>query len=97
MPPVIDNLRSHREEMLEIARKHHAENLRVFGSVARKEDSESSDIDILATFQEGATLLDQVRMIEALTELLGRPVDVVSERALNLVLRDRIEREARPL
>ena len=54
----------------------------VFGSVARGEEHEDSDIDLLVEFDEGASLFDQVRIGQSLSELLGRRVDVVSARAL---------------
>lgn len=69
----------------------------MFGSVVRGEEQEDSDIDLLVDFLPGTTLLDQVGLIDALSTALGRKVDIVSERALNKYLRQRILQEAVPL
>ena len=69
-------------------------NIRLFGSVARGEDHADSDIDFLVDFQPGATLFDQVGLIDELTRRLGHKVDVVSSRGLNPHLSQRILREA---
>jgi len=83
--------------ILDIARHYHAVNIRMFGSVVRGEEQEDSDIDLLVDFLPGTTLLDQVGLIDALSTALGRKVDIVSERALNKYLRQRILQEAVPL
>lgn len=75
-------LRAHRQRILAIAREHHASNVRVFGSVARGQESSSSDIDLLVDMDPGGSLLDQVRLRRALIELLGAEVDVMSSRGL---------------
>ena len=69
---------AHREQMREIARRHHAESLAVFGSVARGEETPGSDVDFLVHFQPGATLLDLMGIQDDLETLLGCAVDVVS-------------------
>lgn len=79
---------------MDIASHYHATNIRVFGSVVRGEEREDSDIDLLVDFMPGSTLLDQVGLIDALSTTLGRRVDIVSERALNKYLRQRILQEA---
>ncbi|MFI3197636.1 MAG: nucleotidyltransferase, partial [Methylococcaceae bacterium] len=61
------------------------------------EEREDSDIDLLADFLPGTTLVDQVGLIDALSRVLSRRVDVVSERALNKHLRQRVLQEAVPL
>ena len=71
-------LAGHRQQVLEIAARHHGRRVRVFGSVARGEATPDSDIDLLVDFEEGSSLFDLHRMSAELTELLGRPVDVVS-------------------
>lgn len=86
----------HRSEIVKLAEKYHASNLRVFGSVARGEDRPGSDVDLLVCFDADATLYDQVELAEEIEGLLGVPVDVVSEAGL----RDRhqgIRSEARAL
>jgi hypothetical protein len=92
-----DLLQSRREEILQIAASHGARNVRVFGSVARGEANENSDIDLLVEFEPGRSLLDHAGLVVELEELLGRKVDVVSERGIYWLLRRRILKEARPL
>lgn len=79
-PSVI--LRKHRGAVLAIAHKHHASNIRVFGSIARGDDRPGSDIDLLMTFSDGASVYDQSELILDLQDLTGVDVDVVSEGGL---------------
>jgi uncharacterized protein len=90
-------LKTHREEILAIARQHGASNVRVFGSVARGEASPDSDIDILVDLEPGRSLLDHAQLQIDLEALLGRKVDVVTARGLRPRLRDRVLQEAIPL
>jgi predicted nucleotidyltransferase len=83
-----------REIIVRIAASSGAHNVRVFGSVARGEDVESSDIDFLVTLDPGRTLLDLSRIEERLENLLGRRVDVVTEGALREPIRSTALREA---
>ena len=92
-----DLLSSKREEILRIAASHGARNVRIFGSVARGEASENSDVDLLVELEQGRSLLDQAGLMVELEELLGRKVDVVTEQGLYWLLRRRILKEARPL
>jgi hypothetical protein len=94
MARLIEKLRLEREEILAIATRYHADNIRLFGSVARGEDRSDSDVDFLVDFQPGSTLLDQVALIDALSNKIGRKVDVVSSRALNRHLSQKIQQEA---
>lgn len=94
MGQLIETLRQDREIILQIAGLYHAENVRLFGSVARGEDHADSDIDFLVDFQPGATLFDQVGLIDALSRQLGHKVDVVSSRGVNPHLSQRILQEA---
>ena len=75
-------LRSQREAIIEIAAQHKAINLAVFGSVARGEDTETSDVDILVDFLPGASLIEHFCLQEALSEFLKTPVDVISRKGL---------------
>lgn len=93
----LENLRARRDEILEIAKRYHAANVRVFGSVLHGEARADSDTDFLVTFQQGASLLDQVGLMDDLKNVLGTKVDIVSDRALNRYLKARILQEARPL
>jgi len=90
-------LQKKREAILDLCARHGATKVRVFGSVARGEAQEGSDLDLLVVFEEGRTLLDHARLKLALEGLLGVPVDVVSERGLVPRLRERVLREAVPL
>jgi predicted nucleotidyltransferase len=90
-------LQKKREAILNLCARHRATKVRVFGSVARGEAQEGSDLDLLVVFEEGRTLLDHARLKLALEGLLGVPVDVVSEGGLAPRLRERVLREAVPL
>ncbi len=89
-----DLLKSRREEILNIAAKHGACNVRVFGSVARGEADSYSDIDLLVEFKRGTTLLSHAALVQELEDLLGVSVDVVSEGGLRDRVRERVMREA---
>ena len=95
MPAKIDELlKAKRHEILAIAARHGAHNLRVFGSVARGEAGPESDLDILVEMEPGKSLLDHVALMQDLEDLLQRKVDLVSERALHWYIRDRVLAEA---
>ena len=87
-------LKEKREEILLVAAKHGARKIRVFGSVARGEADEKSDIDFLVEMEPGRTLLDMGGLLMDLRELLGHDVDVVTERGLKERIRERVLREA---
>ena len=95
--PLGKKLRKHRTEVIMIAKEHGARNLKVFGSVVTGKEHEKSDIDLLATFDPGMTLMGIVRLEFALGDLLGVEVDVVPEKNLRPFLRDRVLGEAVPL
>lgn len=97
MSTLFMTLKHHKSRILGVAEHYHARNIRVCGSVVRGEETADSDIDFLVAFLPGATFLDQVGFIDALSTELGRKVDVVSERALNRFLRQGILHEALPL
>jgi predicted nucleotidyltransferase len=86
-----------REAILRICTEHGARNVRVFGSVACGEAKESSDIDLLVEFEPGRSLLDHAALVLDIEELLGRKVDIVTEKGFYWLLRRRILKEARPL
>jgi predicted nucleotidyltransferase len=92
-----DLLRENREEILRIAEKHGASNVRVFGSVARGEADERSDIDLLVRMEPDRGLLNHAALWLELEKLLGREVDVVSEKGLRPRVREHVLRDARPL
>ena len=84
----------HRSEILSLAARHGAFNVRVFGSVARGEDDAASDIDILVDLEPGRSLFDLGGLLTDLKTLLGRDVDVVTEKGLRSALRERVLQEA---
>ena len=92
-----DLIRLKRDEIVEAASRHGARNVRVFGSVARGETDETSDIDFLVEMAPGYSLLDMGGLLMELRELLQRDVDVVTERGLRRAIRERVLREAVPL
>lgn len=90
-------LQRYRAEILQLALRHGAKDVRVFGSLARGEGREDSDLDLLVTLGEGRSLLDIVGLKQDLEDLVHRPVDVVTEQALSPYLRERVLSEAIPL
>lgn len=89
--------REHRA-LVDLCAMYGLARLEVFGSVARGEDRADSDIDVLYDLLPGRHVTwEVVDAAEELAEILGRPVDLVSRRAVHPLLRDRIETEARPL
>jgi hypothetical protein len=92
-----DLLKAKREEILRVCAKYSAYNVRVFGSVARSEADEQSDIDFLVELGAGRTLFDLGGLQYDLEQLLGCRVDVVTERGLKPRIRERVLREAVPL
>ena len=91
------DLGSRRDEILGIAARHGARNIRVFGSVARGEDHPSSDLDLLVDMEADRSLLDLVALQQDLEALLRRSVDVVTGASVPHALRDRILADSRPL
>ena len=90
-------LKEKREEILRICAKYGARNVRVFGSVARGKADEQSDVDFLVELEPGRSLFDLGGLQSELEHLLGRPVDVVTDRALKARIRERVLQEALPL
>jgi predicted nucleotidyltransferase len=90
-------LRERRDEIHRIAAKHGVTTLRVFGSVARGEARPDSDIDLLIETGPVTSSWFPAGLIVDLEQLLGRRVEVVTERALNPALREAVLREAKPL
>ncbi len=90
-------LQTHREAILRMVRNHAARNPRIFGSVLRGSDRESSDIDILVDALPGATLFDLGGLQVELEELLGVPVDLLTPNDLPEKFRQQIIDEARPV
>ena len=87
-------LRRHRRAVLELAARRGARNARVFGSVARGEDTETSDVDLLVDLDSGVGVVSLAGLRRELTELLGVDVDVVPATTLKPGIRDRVLAEA---
>ena len=87
-------LSENRQEILSLAQQYGAKNVRVFGSVARGEDDEQSDIDFLVEMEPTRSLFDLGGFMMALQELLECPVDVVTEDGLKMRIRERVLQEA---
>lgn len=94
MDPLIQQ---HRRALLDLAARHNVTDRRVFGSMARGDAGSDSDVDLLVRPLLGTSLLDLGGLLMDAQDLLGRRVDVVSERALTGALRARILGEAVPL
>lgn len=78
----------HRDEIIKLGRAHHVSHVRVFGSVARGEDDEDSDIDLLVDLEPHADLFDLAALDLELEGLLGHPVDIVPSRMLRPHVRE---------
>lgn len=87
-------LQSKRDDILRIAARYGAYNVRIFGSVARGEADEQSDIDFLVDMEPKRSLLDLAGLLVDLEELLGCKVDVVPEDSLRKRIKDRVLKEA---
>lgn len=95
VPRSLAELRARREQILEIAARHGIRNIRIYGSVARGEAREGSDIDFLVDVEDGRSLLDLAGFYGDIQELLGCEIDVgtvIKER-----LREQVESELVPL
>ncbi len=93
----LDQIRTKwKADILRLAQKHGARNIRVFGSVARGESSAASDLDLLIDMEEGRSLFDLIDFKQALEHLLVCKVDVVTDGGLHPLLRDDIYRDSMP-
>jgi hypothetical protein len=90
-------LKEKRTAILDIASRHGARNVRIFGSVARGDFDEKSDLDFIVEMEPGKSLFDHASLLFDLEKLLGCKVDVVSEKGIKPRIRDRVLREAQPL
>jgi len=90
--PSLELLRALRTEILRIACRHGASNVRVYGSVARDVAGPESDIDMLVDMEEGSSLLDLAALHLELEDLLGFPIEIATD--VKLRLRERVHAEA---
>ncbi len=86
-------LNANRDAILQLAAQYGATNVRIFGSVARGDDLPASDIDFLVDLEANRSLFDLGGLLIDLQQLLGRPVDVTTERGLRLRIRERVLRD----
>ena len=86
-----------RDEILRLAAKHGANNVRVFGSVARGEAALDSDVDFLVQMENDRSLLDLANLVHDLEDFLERKVHVVEPESVYWYIRERVLKEAVPL
>ncbi|HUO31706.1 MAG TPA: nucleotidyltransferase family protein [Bryobacteraceae bacterium] len=86
-----------RAAIIDLAKRHGARSIRVYGSVARGEACDRSDLDLLVEWDPDRSLLDVVGLKQDLEDLLGVTIDIGSERGLHWFIRDEVLREAVPL
>jgi hypothetical protein len=89
-----DTIREKREEIISIAGRHGATEVRLIGSVARGEARPDSDVDLLVTWSEGTSLLDQAALMLEFEKLLGRKVDIASDGWVKPAIRESVYRDA---
>jgi len=95
--PLLEQLRARKEELLAIAARSGLGSIKVFGSVAHGEETPESDIDFLVEYRTGSDPLGFVDFQDAVSALTQRKVDIVFEKGLSHLLRERIHQEAVPL
>ena len=93
-PPGLEELRRRPEEILAVATRHGASNVRVFGSVVRGEQDHDSDLDLIVDMEEDRSLFDLGGLAFDLEELLGCAVDVGLDDSFNERVRDQVLAEA---
>lgn len=90
----LDQISKRRNDIVRIAEKHGASNIRVFGSVVRGNADKDSDVDFLVDLDSGRSLFDLGGLLVDLQTLLDCPVDVVTEKGLRPRIRERVLSEA---
>lgn len=86
-----------KEQILALAAKYGASNVRIFGSVALGTANADSDIDFLVDMEKERSLFDLGGLLMALQQLLDRKVDVVTENSLHWYIKDKVLGEAKPI
>lgn len=94
---MLNSIRAKRAELYQIANRNKVDKLYLFGSCARQEEDENSDIDFLVDFNKQASLLNMVHLRDEFQIIFGRDVDIVSSRGLSPFLSKRILSEAVPV
>lgn len=95
--PMGRRLRRHRRDIIEVAGRHGASNVRIFGSTARGTDGPTSDVDVLVDLQDGVGMVRLIALEQQLSEILGRKVDVVPAQNLKAGVAASALTEAVPL
>jgi len=90
-------LEQQRDTIIDIAARHGARNVRVFGSVARGDDHPASDIDLLVDMESDRSFLDLVGLAQDLEALLVFYVDAATTESLHEAIRERVLAESRPV
>ena len=90
-----DVIRQKRDKIVQLADKYGAKNIRIFGSFAQGNNNSESDADFLVNME--GSLLRRIAFMQDLEDLLGRKVDVVTEKSVHWYVRERIMKEAVPL
>ncbi len=90
----IDEVKAKREDILNIAKKHGAYNIRIFGSVVRGEAKQDSDLDVLIDLEPNRSLFDHAALMIELQETMNCKVDVVTEKGLRPRIREVVLKEA---
>lgn len=89
-----DLLRDKRDLIFKVANKHGIKNIRVFGSVARREDVPESDLDLLVDFEKGRSLFDLIRFKQEIEDLLNVKIDVVTEKSIHWSIKEAVLNES---
>ena len=97
MTNITQTIKDKRDEILSIAARNGAYNVRLFGSVVRDKATDQSDVDFLVDMQSGRSLLDVAGLMIDLEKLLGRKVDIVTTNGLKKSIKDDVLSEARAI
>lgn len=97
LSPVHALIKTHRAELLALARRRGVTGIRVFGSMSRGDSDDNSDVDLLVTLAPGTSALALGGLLLDAQELLGRRVDILTEASLHPALRERVVASAVPL
>lgn len=93
----LNDIKSQKDRISELADRYGIRNIRVFGSYARGNADENSDLDLLVTIDEDRSLLDRIGFMHGVEDILHIKVDVVNENALHHFIRDAVIKEGMPL
>ena len=88
--PTVELLMAHRDRISSLCRQYSVSSLQLFGSVARGEGTAGSDVDLLVRFSRPVGLFHLLRLERELSQMLGVPVDLVTERALSPYIREQV-------